>query len=454
MSMMDRELLMRLYRSALDAADPARALQVALDGDAVQATDRTWIIALGKAAHPLAASAVEWLQSRGHEPAGGIVVAPDAADPPHPGLVVTTGDHPLPGEASHQAAEALENTVRQVLPGDDVWVLLSGGTTSLIASPVRGLSMDELRDIYRQLLGSGLDITAMNRVRKRISRWGAGRLAVALAHAPVRVYLVSDVIGDDIASIASGPCSPDPTTAVTVRAILDEAGLLQRVPKSLIDLLDRTERRMVPETPKPGEAAFRDLKARVIASNRVALTAVAAEAERAGMTVRVRRRPLSGEAARCGAAVALRMIEDGLHEPADADEEGAAARPACYIGGGETTVTLDGETGQGGRCQELALAAARVLDGRSDVAITLLAAGTDGRDGPTDAAGAIVDNATWRRIVEAGHDPLDHLTRHDAYAALDAAGALLRVGPTGTNVLDIVAAIVRPVEAGVPLRPL
>jgi hydroxypyruvate reductase len=443
----DRDLLVELYRTALGAADPARALKVALDAEELPVSDRTWILALGKAAHPLAKAAVAWLKKKGEKPAGGIIIAPDPGKSPHASLAVTTGDHPIPGEKSFAAAESLESLVRQVQPRDDVWVLLSGGTTSLIAAPVRGISTDDLRAIYEQVLGAGIDIAAMNRIRKRVSRWAAGRLAVALAHARVRVFVVSDVIGDDVASIASGPCSPDPSTALIVRASLDEAGLLHRVPRSLIDLLDRTERRMVPETPKAADAAFRAVTTSIIASNRVALRAAGAAAETNGLLVRMRRKPLKGEAAVCGERLAHRFVADALADAAaQAADAEVYAGPVCYLCGGETTVTLDEDAGVGGRCQELALAAARVLDGAAPE-ITFLAAGTDGRDGPTDAAGAIVDRGTWARIANAGRNGADDLARHNAFHSLEAAGDLIRTGPTGTNVMDLIMAIVRPKPA-------
>jgi len=443
----DRDLLVELYRTALSAADPARALMVALDAGGFIASERTWIIALGKAAHPLARAGVDWLRQKGEKPAGGIIIAADPAKSPHSSLTVATGDHPVPGEKSFAAAESLETLVRQVQPRDDVWILLSGGTTSLIASPVRGISTDDLRAIYQEVLGAGIDITAMNRIRKRVSRWGAGRLAVALAHARVHMFIVSDVIGDEVASIASGPCSPDPSTAQIVRAELDESGLLHRVPRSLIDLLDRTERRMVPETPKAADAAFRAVTTTIIASNRVALRAAAVAAEARGLPVRLRRKPLKGEAAVIGGRLARRFIADAMADAeAGAADAEAYTGPVCYLCGGETTVTLGDRPGQGGRCQELALAAARILEG-APAEITLLAAGTDGRDGPTDAAGAVVDGSTWRRIATAGRNADTDLAGHNAFPALEAAGDLIRTGPTGTNVMDLILAIVRPKSA-------
>jgi hydroxypyruvate reductase len=260
------------------------------------------------------------------------------------------------------------------------------------------------------------------------------------------VFAVSDVAGDDLASIGSGPCSPDPTTADRVLAILDVAGVTPLLPRSVIDLLERTRRGTAPETPKPADAAFRNIETRVIASNRIAVEAAADAAFRGGFRVRVRRKPIAGEAAVCGAAIARRLLEAGeaagpwemLGTPGDPE---SAPRPICYVAGGETTVTIRDPSGIGGRCQELALATARLLSEAASPRITVLAAGTDGRDGPTDAAGAIVDNSTWRRIRAVGRNPARDLERHDAYTALDAVAALVRTGPTSTNVADIVIAL-------------
>jgi glycerate-2-kinase len=433
----DREFLLDLYRTAVSAVEPARALSAALDRDAAPAgAGRTWIISLGKAAYPLAAGAVAWLDDHGQEPAGGVIVSTEQAPPPHSSLTTVVGDHPLPGPRSLHAAEVLEETVRVIPPSDDVWVLLSGGTTSLLASPVRGITDADLRVTYETMLRSGLDIHDMNRVRKRISRWGGGRLAVALAHVDVRVFILSDVVGDDTTIVGSGPCSPDRTTAQKLRARLAAAGMLQRLPAAVTDIIDRTERGMLPETPKPGAPAFRTVTEHVIGSNATAVAAAAAAAEAAGLIVRHKRTPLSGDAAHLGHLIGRRMV----------GEIERGSEPTCFVAGGETTVTLDESTGRGGRCQELALAAARVLDGATGARITLLAAGTDGRDGPTDAAGAIVDQDTWRAIREAGRDPVRDLENHDSGTALESVDALIRTGPTGTNVNDVLFVIVRPAD--------
>ena len=431
-----RDLLIELYEAATLAVDPAPALSARLARLEGPGPRRPWVLALGKAAEPMARAAVETLARWGTEPAGGLAVGPAPHPAPHAGIRVVPGDHPEPGAGSLAAAEALARTASRVAADDEVWVLLSGGASSLLGSPVDGISPDELRALYSLLLGSGLDITAMNRIRKRFSRWGGGRLARALAPARVHVFVVSDVIGDDLASIGSGPCVPDPASAADVRRMLEEADLWSRVPASVRRALVASESGETAETPKPGDQAFARVTLELIASNRLALEAAARRAAALGLDPEVAETPLAGEAAAAGASIAATLLQH-------CGPAGNAQRPRrCFIWGGEPTVTLgDAPPGLGGRCQELALAAARTLAGvRPGVA--LLAAGTDGRDGPTDAAGAVVDGDTWRAIARAGRDPARDLAAHDAYRALDAAGALLRTGLTGTNVMDVVIGIV------------
>jgi glycerate 2-kinase len=381
----------------------------------------------------MAEAAVRHLQSRGITPAGGLVVAPAESAEPGTALQHTAGDHPEPGARSFAAADAVAAFSARVAPTDEVWVLLSGGTTSLIGAPEAGLSGDDLTRLYALLLGSGLDITAMNRIRKRFSRWGGGKLARALAPARVRVYLVSDVIGDDLASIGSGPCVPDPTTAGELRCILQDADLWRHLPQSARALVTSTETGKTPETPKPGDQAFARVTLELVVSNRLALEAAARRAAELGLAPEVVETPIAGEASAAGASVAAKLLYNCARP--------SISQPICIIWGGETTVTLgQAPTGLGGRSQELALAAARVLDGASP-GTALLAAGTDGRDGPTDAAGAIIDGHTWQSIVKAGRNPTQDLGGHDAYHALDAAGVLLRPGLTGTNVMDVVIGV-------------
>jgi glycerate-2-kinase len=420
-----------IYQAALAAAVPGPILTRALTHEPV--SDRVWIIALGKAAASMAQAAVGVLENRGHAPAGGLVVSAERNDPPHQALSVVVGDHPEPGAGSLEAAAALDRLVARIPAGDTVWVLLSGGTTSLIGAPQPGISQRDLTALYAQLLRSGLDIKAMNMARKRFTRWSGGRLARSLSHAAaVRCFIVSDVIGDDLAAIGSGPCVADPARASDVRALLAQAGLWDGLPTTLRDYIGAIERGELPETPKPGDPAVERVPNLVIASNRLAVLVAAARAHELGLTTEIAAPPLSGEAAAAGDRIARQLTGDGT-EPTDRSAH-------CVILGGETTVTMGAAAGLGGRCQELALAAARALDGRG-AGVVLLAAGTDGRDGPTDAAGAIVDGTTWKRIAAAGRNPQRDLDDHNSHAALASADALVRTGPTNTNVMDVVIGI-------------
>jgi glycerate 2-kinase len=426
-----------LYTAATAAAAPGPALSRRLQKLDIGAGRRIWILALGKAALPMANTAIEVLASKGASPEGGLVVAPAGGERPHPRIQLVEGDHPEPGSRSFAAANALATVASHIAPDDEVWVLLSGGTTSLIGAPEVGLSPADLRAIYSLLLGSGLDIVAMNRIRKRFSRWGAGRLARALFPTLVRVYIVSDVIGDDLASIGSGPCVPDPTTAAQVRQLLEGAGLWSKLPEAARDLVISAVSGRTTETPKPGDPAFAKVAIELVASNRLAIEAVAKRAAELGLAPRVVGTPVAGEASTAGASVADSLLNNCVRSSIPQPNTGGM----CMIWGGETTVSLgDNPTGLGGRSQELALAAARALAGAPD-GIALLAAGTDGRDGPTDAAGAIVDGKTWGAIAAMGRKPAGDLARHDAYPALDSVGALLKPGLTGTNVMDVVIGV-------------
>jgi hydroxypyruvate reductase len=426
----DAALLRELYDAAVTAVNPGPATEAALERYAPAGTRPLWILGLGKAAAPMAEAAARVARRTGRRLAGGLVVAPDLAPAPDAALPVVQGDHPEPGAASLAAAELLGQVAARVGAGDDVWVLLSGGTTSLVGAPREGIAPAELKEVYARLLASGLDIGDMNRIRKRFTRWGGGKLAAALAPAHILQLVVSDVIGDDLPSIGSGPCVPDPMTAADTRALLQRTGLWTTLPASVRGVIEATEAGAEPETPKPGDAAFASVQTAVISSNRLALEAAARRATELGLAPEIVSEPLAGEARTAGASVVAT-----LRNYSQARQTQVRARP-CVIWGGETTVILGDAAGLGGRSQELALAAAQTLAGGEGV--SLLAGGTDGRDGPTDAAGAIVDGSTWVRIAAAGLDPARHLVGHDAYPALAAAGALLQPGLTGTNVMDIV----------------
>ncbi len=433
-----RHLLTELYWAAVRAAAPGPALRAGLVRHAPHPDRPVHLLALGKAALPMAQAAVAHLASLGLAPAGGLLVLPEPGPSPHPLLEVAVGDHPEPGPGSLAAAAALGRAVAAVGPEAEAWVLLSGGTTSLIGAPVAGLQSPDLTALYRLLLGSGLDITAMNRIRKRFTRWSAGRLTTALYPAHVKSFTISDVIGDDLGSIGSGPCVPDGSNAEEVRTALTSTGLWERLPAALKTHLEQVMAGALPETPKANDPAFTKTTIHLVASNRLALEAAAARARELGLTAEILDAALAGEAAQAGRHLAARLRDYDATQNAGAQDSQLNKDTIC-IWGGETTVTLPPDAGPGGRSQELALAAAEVFaDAAPGPELCLLAAGTDGRDGPTDAAGGFADRATWGAIRAAGRDPRRDLATHNAFDALEAGGALFRTGMTGTNVMDLV----------------
>jgi glycerate-2-kinase len=432
-----REHLRDLYCAAVGGANVESLTANAVAAIPLERRHRVWVFAFGKAATVMAHAAVSTLERSLAEIAGGVVVVPEVAEPPCGTVSVMVGDHPVPGRRSFAAAARISQLLAQKRGIDLGIVLVSGGATSLIAAPLRGMSESDLSLVYEQLLGAGLDIHEMNAIRKRFSRWGAGRLALALAPARSYCLAVSDVPGDAIASIGSGPCVPDPTSVHAVLDSLKRVDLFDRLPSSFRQHLLDTVRGVAPETPKASHPAFAHVTARVVANNALALNAAAGAARRAGFETVVHGAPLVGEASVAGERVARELMK--LRANA---RRGSVH---CHIWGGETTVSLRGPAPAGGRCQELALAAASELGaaGERATGIAILAAGTDGRDGPTDAAGAIVDETTWSAIGAAGRDAAGSLRAHESYDALASAGALFKPGLTGTNVMDITVGLVR-----------
>lgn len=412
-----------------------------------------------------------------HRPlAHGLVVTSHAPTPaecgPHgtlPDIVdVQLGDHPVPGPGSLDAADAMEDAVRRVAPGDLVIVLLSGGTTALTAAPLPAFSQQvgdagraqaHIANLAQTLLESGLAIHEMNAIRRRVLRWGAGRLAVALharGAAHIAVFAISDVIGDSPSVIGSGPCSPEPYDDTTFLALLDAHDLRGSLEREMAEFLGLHGTGSAPSAPRENHAAFAHTSYTYVARNRDAVDSVARAASAHGIAhVMVEDVPLEGEAAELGDDIARRAIRLAQDTP--------RGQRVAWIAGGEPVVHLrsiveraleadedDGtpdEPMKGGRMQALALAAALRFDEfiRDDRAwrITLLAAGTDGRDGPTDAAGAIVDSVTALNARRLGaRRPERDLDTGRSWFSLNAAGALLRTGPTGTNVMDVVVALI------------
>jgi len=431
-----RDLLVELYRAALDGANIEALTASAVAAIPVERRRRVWLFAAGKAAGSMATAAIGTLQRELSEIAGGVVIAPGPVTLSTGAVASCVGDHPVPDRRSFDAAARIGAVIQQKRGADLGVVLLSGGTSSLIGAPLPGLSEADLSRLYDLLLRAGIDIHEMNAVRKRFARWAAGRLALALAPARTYCFAISDVPGDDVASIGSGPCVPDPTSIQQVIDILKRAELFSKIPTGLRQYVVDVARGVIPETPKASHPAFAHVTAQVIATNTVALKAAAAAARRAGTVPTVHERVLIGDAATAGAHIAESLLE--LRATAK------LGTTACALWGGETTVRVPSAI-PGGRCQELALSAAQRLAraGDAGAGITLLAAGTDGRDGNTEAAGAFVDAGTWAAISAAGRDPLADLSNHRAHDALASAQALFAPGPTGTNVMDVVLGVVR-----------
>ncbi len=437
-----RTLLTELYDAAIAGAAPGPVTAAAVRDLPAKPGQRIWLHAIGKAAYPMAAGAAATIQRSLLSLTGGVIVGTSQQPSPYATLNALSGDHPLPGRNSFNASARI-GELAVGMRGDDIAVvLISGGASSLIAAPLRGMAESDVGQLFELLLGAGLDIHEMNSIRKRFLRWGAGRLALALAPARTFAFVMSDVPGDDPADIGCGPCTPDATTVKDLAALLQRSGLQAKLAPAMRDYLTSVSRGVIPETPKKTHPAFAHVTTRVIGSNTLAIDAVVQHA--ASLDLRAERvgEPLTGAASTAG-----QVIADALLARA------AAGGRCCMVWGGETTVQLTrpGSTSLtveqppgGGRCQELALAAARRLAQAGDGAqrITLLAAGTDGRDGTTDAAGAFADATVWERIREGGRDPEIALQRHESHAALSSIGALIPRRDTGTNVMDVVIGLI------------
>jgi hydroxypyruvate reductase len=338
----------------------------------------------------------------------------------------------VPDEAGLAAAAEVESLLSGGRPGDLVLVLVSGGGSALLPAPAEGVTLAEKQAVTSLLLASGADIGEMNCVRKHLSRLKGGGMARRAAPARVATLVLSDVVGDPLDVIASGPTVPDPTTFADALEVLRRRGIAERVPPAVRARLEAGARGEIPETPKPGDPALRGGLPALVGTNRIAVAAAARRARALGFRPLVLSTTVTGEARDVAAVLAAVAREArGSGQP--------AAPPCCLLSGGEPTVTLRGK-GKGGRNQELALAAALALEGIPGVA--LLSAGTDGSDGPTDAAGAICDGATAARARAAGLDPRRHLEENDAYPLFAALGDLVVTGPTQTNVMDLHAALV------------
>jgi hydroxypyruvate reductase len=335
--------------------------------------------------------------------------------------------HPVPDRAGIEGARKMKALLESSGPEDLILFLLSGGGSALLPLPVNGITLQEKQEVTQLLLDCGADIKEINTVRKHISHIKGGWLARWAYPSTVVSFILSDVVGDPLDVIASGPTVPDPSTFEEAWEALKKYNLLRKVAPSIQKHLRSGKEGKVGETPKPGDPVFEKVHNRIIGSNILALRAAKEEAIAHGFNTQILSSSIVGEtreAARFHAAIAREVISSGHPLP----------RPACVLSGGETTVTLKGD-GRGGRNQEFALAAALEIGGLEKV--VLLSGGTDGTDGPTDAAGAVADHTTLQRAHALELDPRAHLETNDAYPFFQRLGDLLITGPTQTNVMDV-----------------
>lgn len=442
MLLSNKDRLDRCFRAGVDAVDPARLVASALrvEGDAVvlhaagvraaiplSSLWKIHLVGAGKAGRAMGEAA---LAALGKRVSGGMIAVPRGAEGQSGPVRFAAAGHPVPDIYSLAAAREILSLLESAGKGDLVVALVSGGGSAMLSAPVAGITMEEKAETFRFLLQAGADIASFNAVRKHLSEVKGGLLARAAQPATLWALLLSDVPGDDPSVIASGPFSPDPTTFSDAIGVLERYGIFYAVPSAVRRYLAKGAAGTLPETPKPDDPAFLGTISAILGANRTAMDAAAlwmARDRDMGPTAIVLLPGfLHGEARECA-----RSFCDRFRKAAEALSPRHAV---VVIAGGETTVNVRGG-GKGGRNQEFALAAAGELAGEESMAV--LAAGTDGIDGPTDAAGAYVDGTTLARASSLGLDPGAHLSRNDAYPFFEALGDLVVTGPTGTNVADL-----------------
>ncbi|HZF58588.1 MAG TPA: DUF4147 domain-containing protein [Rubrobacter sp.] len=424
--------LREILAAGLAAADPAAAVRRSLDleGGSVSVDGRAFearsvsVVAAGKAAGPMARAAVEVL---GDSVSGGIVVTKDDHDPGPEVLETVFASHPEPDERGVEAARKIRELAESLEEGDLLLALVSGGASALLADPEPPIELADLKGLTGDLLRSGADIGEINTVRKHVSVLKGGGLVRLASPAPTAALLLSDVVGDEPSSIASGLTAPDPTTLDEARSVLERYGI--EPPESIAEHLDGAE-----ENPGPDDPVFENVVNLICGGGRHAAEAAAEKARELGYAPLLLTTTLTGDAlgaASMYAAIVREVLASG----------NPIAPPCAVVSGGEATVVVRG-SGKGGPNEEFSLALAVELDGVEGWAA--FSADTDGNDGSTDAAGGIVGGATARAIRDADKDPAEALSNNDSYAALEAGGSLLVTGPTGTNVNDLRVALISP----------
>ncbi|HTS61599.1 MAG TPA: glycerate kinase [Candidatus Acidoferrales bacterium] len=409
-----------IFRAALAAADPGAAVARYLERRNFSRYRHIYVLGAGKAGASMARAAERVL---GRRITAGLINVKYGHTVRLRRIELNECGHPVPDEAGARGAARIAALAESAGKDDLVLCLISGGASALLPLPAEGITLEEKQATTRQLLACGANIHEMNALRKHISRIKGGQLARLAAPAAVEALLLSDVIGDNPDVIGSGPAAPDASTFSDVAATLEKYGIRDTIPASVRARIDRGARGEIAETPKPRDPLFARVRNTVTGSNRIALDAAARAARAAGYRTLILSSEIQGETreiARMHAAIAAEIVHAGH----------PIKPPACIITGGETTVTIRG-TGLGGRNQEFALAAAIDIAGLDPVVV--FSAGTDGTDGPTDAAGAIADGRTLARNPEAQR----YLQANDSYHYFESLGDLVITGPTNTNVADV-----------------
>ncbi len=445
---MNTETLAKLHEDALDiflaalrAVDPNAVVQskVRVVDDTLFIGDRTYdlnaferilVVGAGKASAAMA-QALETVL--GERISGGVVNVKIGHTVALQSIELVEANHPVPDEMGLEGTHRIIDLVSNATEKDLILCLISGGGSALLPSPGPGLSLEDKQRTTRLLLRCGATIQEINAIRKHISGVKGGRLARLAFPATMVSLILSDVIGDDLDSIASGPTVPDPTTFSECMEIVQKYGILDDLPGPVKALLEMGIQGAVPETPKPGDPVFARTHNAIIGNNLLAVSTAETRARELGYHALVLSTMIEGETrdvALVHAAIAKEIRKSGR----------PLAAPACVISGGETTVTIRGE-GVGGRNQEFALAAALEIDGWPDLVI--LSGGTDGTDGPTDAAGAVADGTTVQRARAMGYEAKDYLRNNDSYNFFKPIRGLLITGPTLTNVMDLRLVLVR-----------
>ena len=437
-----REALLSILEAAIEAADARSSVFSALsferesrllriEGLELRPKGRVFVIGGGKASGRMS-EAIDSILG-GEIASGAVNVLTGTEDWFKTGKIQPLpAGHPIPDEGSISGTRRMLGILRGVRDGDLVIALISGGGSALLESPLPGITLDDLNVATRVLLECGARIQEINTVRKHLSEIKGGRLARACGRATVISLIISDVIGDPLDSIASGPTAPDTTTFEDAWDVLEKYNIVEEMPESIVMTIGRGVKGAIEESPKPGDPIFERVHNFVISSNEKALSAASGRAESMGFQVITLGSYVEGEARHVGsmmAGIGLGMKHQSL--PVDP--------PSMALAGGETTVRVTGE-GMGGRNQELVLGAVERICGEGGVAIASI--GTDGVDGTTDAAGAIADSKTLERAEERGMKPSSYLKRNDSYGFFSRLEDLIFTGPTLTNVNDVMAVAV------------